>query len=238
MGSGRFTTEFLSERLNELHVTQSLRVEGLITRSIVVKEEMASSQRNVLPSCPRRERPNIVPSRSVCRQLFGPNDHEQLRADLLRDKRKLLEEATRTWNFDFENGIPLVGRYVWERMFSDLTREIEASRFSSPVSEIETSNERSETAAVAERADVTPSTTTSLGTTDRTISDDIDSDKLESGKCYSGKSARQLRKRKTTGKITDFLRPRKQRKAVKRSRLSRKKSTSNQTSMDVFVRKH
>ena len=163
---------------------------------------MASAQGNVLPSCPRRERPNIVPSRSVCRQLFGPNDHEQVRADLLRDKRKLLEEATRTWNFDFENGIPLVGRYVWERMFSELTREIEASRFSSPVSETEASNERSDPAAVAERTDVTPSTTTSLGTTDRTISDDIDSDKLESGKCYSGKSARQLRKRKATGKIT------------------------------------
>lgn len=94
------------------------------------------------------------------------------------------------WNFDFENGILLVGRYVWERMFLELMREIEVLRFLFFVSEIEVLNECLDFVVVVECIDVIFSMIISLGMMDCMILDDIDSDKFESGKCYLGKFVR------------------------------------------------
>lgn len=151
-------------------------------------------------SCPRRERPNIIPSRSVCRQLFGPVNHEDIRADLLREKKKLCDENTRTWNFDFENGIPLAGRYVWERICSNLTRERPISSVSDTVCETGT-GERLASLNVPS-VESTTTATTSSGMTDDTISNDAQSESLESGKRDPEKSLSHLRKRKSSGKIT------------------------------------
>ncbi|XP_044139480.1 cyclin-dependent kinase inhibitor 1 [Bufo gargarizans] len=52
----------------------------------------------------------------VCRQLFGEVDHEQLKRDFETVISNGLEEARRTWNFDFVAETPLEGDYVWERV--------------------------------------------------------------------------------------------------------------------------
>ncbi|XP_075052448.1 cyclin-dependent kinase inhibitor 1B-like isoform X2 [Mixophyes fleayi] len=54
--------------------------------------------------------------RGVCRNLFGPVDHERLKMDYKATINNSLEEAKRKWNFDFANEIPLEGQYKWEKV--------------------------------------------------------------------------------------------------------------------------
>ncbi|XP_009999698.1 PREDICTED: cyclin-dependent kinase inhibitor 1 [Chaetura pelagica] len=56
-------------------------------------------------------------SSKVCRNLFGPVDHQQLQDDLEDLLRQELEEAQQRWNFDFQKETPLEGPFVWERVF-------------------------------------------------------------------------------------------------------------------------
>ncbi|XP_032223614.2 uncharacterized protein LOC5522358 [Nematostella vectensis] len=58
----------------------------------------------------RMERPART---SVRRCLFGPVDHEQTKADLQREIKKVVESESRRWNFDFASETPQVGRYAW-----------------------------------------------------------------------------------------------------------------------------
>uniref|UniRef100_A0A8D0E6X6 Cyclin dependent kinase inhibitor 1A n=1 Tax=Salvator merianae TaxID=96440 RepID=A0A8D0E6X6_SALMN len=68
---------------------------------------MPLSKNNVLrPPC----------SRKLCRNLFGPVDHEQLQKDFQSLMRTQLEEAQQKWNFDFEKETPLEGDYKWEKV--------------------------------------------------------------------------------------------------------------------------
>ncbi|NWX91449.1 CDN1A inhibitor, partial [Nothoprocta ornata] len=53
-------------------------------------------------------------SSKVCRNLFGPIDHQQLQSDFQDLLRQQLEEAQHRWNFDFETDTPLEGRFKWE----------------------------------------------------------------------------------------------------------------------------
>ncbi|XP_074833931.1 cyclin-dependent kinase inhibitor 1 isoform X2 [Carettochelys insculpta] len=55
-------------------------------------------------------------SKKLCRNLFGPVDHEQLQNDFQDLMRRHLEEAQRRWNFDFETETPLEGEFKWERV--------------------------------------------------------------------------------------------------------------------------
>ncbi|XP_006125354.1 cyclin-dependent kinase inhibitor 1 isoform X2 [Pelodiscus sinensis] len=57
-------------------------------------------------------------SRKLCRNLFGPVDHEQLQNDFQDLMRRHLEEAQHRWNFDFEMETPLEGEFKWERVLS------------------------------------------------------------------------------------------------------------------------
>uniref|UniRef100_A0A3B4UQR0 Cyclin-dependent kinase inhibitor 1B-like n=1 Tax=Seriola dumerili TaxID=41447 RepID=A0A3B4UQR0_SERDU len=56
---------------------------------------------------------------SVCRSLFGPVDHEQLRRDLTLKLREMTEQDSRRWNFNFQADVPLLGRFEWEEMPAD-----------------------------------------------------------------------------------------------------------------------
>ncbi|XP_008920571.1 cyclin-dependent kinase inhibitor 1 [Manacus vitellinus] len=56
-------------------------------------------------------------SSKVCRNLFGPVDHDQLQNDFEDKLRQQLEEAQQRWNFDFETETPLEGPFKWERIF-------------------------------------------------------------------------------------------------------------------------
>lgn len=55
-------------------------------------------------------------SSKVCRNLFGPVDHDQLQNDFEDLLRQHLEEARHRWNFNFETETPLEGHFKWERV--------------------------------------------------------------------------------------------------------------------------
>ncbi|XP_050767276.1 cyclin-dependent kinase inhibitor 1 isoform X1 [Gymnogyps californianus] len=55
-------------------------------------------------------------SSKVCRNLFGPVDHQQLQNDFEDLLRQQLEEAQQRWNFNFETETPLEGHFKWERV--------------------------------------------------------------------------------------------------------------------------
>uniref|UniRef100_UPI00358E5BC8 cyclin-dependent kinase inhibitor 1-like n=1 Tax=Myxine glutinosa TaxID=7769 RepID=UPI00358E5BC8 len=55
-----------------------------------------------------------VVTRPVCRNLFGPVDHEATRADLRAQLREMVERSRCRWNFDFRRDASLEGRYLWE----------------------------------------------------------------------------------------------------------------------------
>ncbi|XP_074522796.1 cyclin dependent kinase inhibitor 1Ca [Halichoeres trimaculatus] len=56
---------------------------------------------------------------SVCRNLFGSVDHEQLRRDLTQRLREITEQDSRRWNFNFQTDTPMCGRFQWEEIPSD-----------------------------------------------------------------------------------------------------------------------
>lgn len=57
---------------------------------------------------------------SVCRNLFGPVDHDELSRDMKAKLREISEQSQQRWNFDFDAHTPLDGDYQWE--------EVEAER--------------------------------------------------------------------------------------------------------------
>ena len=126
-----------------------------------------------------------------------------MRADLLRERKKLCDENTRTWNFDFENEIPLPGRYDWQRFCASSSREKPILSLPDRVSEMGTTerlacfNDSAETR--------TTRSTTSSGTMDYAISNDANSDSLESSICDPEKRLKRLRERKPSDKITGML---------------------------------
>ncbi|XP_030283024.1 cyclin-dependent kinase inhibitor 1B [Sparus aurata] len=53
---------------------------------------------------------------SVCRNLFGPVDHEELSRDMNTKLREISERDQQRWNFNFETNTPLDGDYEWEEV--------------------------------------------------------------------------------------------------------------------------
>ncbi|XP_041732306.1 cyclin-dependent kinase inhibitor 1Ca [Coregonus clupeaformis] len=58
---------------------------------------------------------------SVCRNLFGPIDHDELSRELKAKLREISERDQRRWNFHFETDTPIPGSYEWEGMSADST---------------------------------------------------------------------------------------------------------------------
>lgn len=56
---------------------------------------------------------------SVCRNLFGPVDHDELSRDMKAKLREISERDQQRWNFNFEANTPLVGDYEWEEVSVD-----------------------------------------------------------------------------------------------------------------------
>lgn len=50
----------------------------------------------------------------VCRNLFGPVDHDELNREMKSKLREISERDQRRWNFNFERDEPLLGEYEWE----------------------------------------------------------------------------------------------------------------------------
>ncbi|XP_029624380.1 cyclin-dependent kinase inhibitor 1C-like isoform X2 [Salmo trutta] len=51
---------------------------------------------------------------SVCRNLFGPIDHDELNRELKATLKEISEQDQRRWNFHFETDTPIPGSYEWE----------------------------------------------------------------------------------------------------------------------------
>ncbi|XP_060891832.1 cyclin dependent kinase inhibitor 1Bb [Labrus mixtus] len=72
---------------------------------------------NGSPTLERTEpRVSDPPQASLCRSLFGPVDHQELKRDLKRHLREMEEGDSARWGFDFANHTPLsnTGRFEWE----------------------------------------------------------------------------------------------------------------------------
>ena len=72
---------------------------------------MSSPQNDGSGTANSRRRPSVVK-----RNLFGTLDHQQIQDDLKRELKRITDEKSRKWNFDFENFKPLPGRFKWERV--------------------------------------------------------------------------------------------------------------------------
>ncbi|XP_058858029.1 cyclin-dependent kinase inhibitor 1C-like [Acipenser ruthenus] len=58
----------------------------------------------------------------VCRNLFGPIDHDELNREMKSKLREISERDQRRWNFNFETSTPLEGgHYEWEESEVDAT---------------------------------------------------------------------------------------------------------------------
>ncbi|TRY93572.1 hypothetical protein DNTS_016419 [Danionella cerebrum] len=55
----------------------------------------------------------------VCRNLFGPVDHEELHCEMKRQLQEISERDQSRWNFNFETNSPLPGDYEWEAISED-----------------------------------------------------------------------------------------------------------------------
>nr|XP_057931203.1 cyclin-dependent kinase inhibitor 1B isoform X2 [Doryrhamphus excisus] len=53
---------------------------------------------------------------SVCRNLFGPVDHDELSREMSVKLREISERDRQRWNFNFETNTPLDGDYKWEEV--------------------------------------------------------------------------------------------------------------------------
>ncbi|XP_041650812.1 cyclin-dependent kinase inhibitor 1C-like [Cheilinus undulatus] len=58
---------------------------------------------------------------SVCRNLFGPVDHDELSREMKAKLREISERDQQRWNFNFETNTPLDGDYAWEEVSVDKT---------------------------------------------------------------------------------------------------------------------
>ncbi|XP_029909787.1 cyclin-dependent kinase inhibitor 1C-like [Myripristis murdjan] len=57
----------------------------------------------------------------VCRNLFGPVDHDELNREMKAKLREISERDQQRWNFNFEANTPLDGDYEWEESPVDKT---------------------------------------------------------------------------------------------------------------------
>jgi len=58
---------------------------------------------------------------TVCRNLFGPVDHEELKTEMKSKLREISERDQQRWNFNFEANAPLEGDYEWEEVSVEKT---------------------------------------------------------------------------------------------------------------------
>ncbi|XP_040183527.1 cyclin-dependent kinase inhibitor 1B-like [Rana temporaria] len=73
-------------------------------------------QEDGMPVLPRLALSSV--GRGVCRSLFGPIDHDELRSELKRQLKEIQASDCQRWNFDFEAGAPLKGTLCWEPLES------------------------------------------------------------------------------------------------------------------------
>ncbi|XP_059831482.1 cyclin-dependent kinase inhibitor 1B [Hemitrygon akajei] len=166
-------------------------------------------------------------STAVCRSLFGPIDHEELRRETKNKLREISEQAQQKWNFNFATDTPLEGgEYQWEEGsdvpgFYRETIQKGKVRLQCPVVESCNSESESSGSAVLDSPEIVDRL---LGLESRETNQENRSDNLHSGI----KPSRQAcaRKRGSTGHITDFF--------AKRKRTIGAKASSENGSVSVL----
>ena len=81
----------------------------------------------------------LQPSRKLCRSLFGPIDHEQVKEDLQKELEKDLKAKCELWCFDFFSGRPSPDkntRFNWEAIRGLPSRPISPKTSSLPKDEL------------------------------------------------------------------------------------------------------
>lgn len=165
---------------------------------------------------------------SVCRNLFGPVDHDELNQEMKAKLREISERDQQRWNFNFETNTPLDGDYKWEEVpvdktpvfYQDSVQNDRTRVPATPVKEIPSSTSvLSETPHmdVLERLAL-PESSSSASPVE--INQENRTDKLNSGKQTHRQAPCVKRKRTVTTDnnthITDFF--------VKRKRAAERKS--------------
>lgn len=61
----------------------------------------------------------VIPSKSVCRCLFGPVDHTEVKKTLIQEQKRLDDENSDRWNFDFKLETPISGKFAWVQLTTE-----------------------------------------------------------------------------------------------------------------------
>ncbi|XP_051885202.1 cyclin-dependent kinase inhibitor 1C-like [Pristis pectinata] len=149
-------------------------------------------------------------STAVCRNLFGPIDHEELRRETTNKLREISEQAQQKWNFNFATDTPLEGgEYQWEEgsdvpVFYRESIQRGKVRLQCPAPESCNSDTESSGSADLDSPEIVHRLS---GLESRETNQENRSDNLHSG-IKPGRLA-CARKRSSTGRITDFFAKRK-----------------------------
>lgn len=146
---------------------------------------------------------------SVCRNLFGPVDHDELNRDMKAKMREISEHSQQRWNFDFDTHTPLDGDYQWEEV--EVERTPAFYRESAPADKSRSSplrqpssadsvvlDESPERVDVLERLALPDSSPGSSPGSPVEVNQENRADKLNSGKATRTRSSCVRRKRTET----------------------------------------
>ncbi|XP_067849799.1 cyclin-dependent kinase inhibitor 1B [Heptranchias perlo] len=151
---------------------------------------------------------------AVCRSLFGPIDHDELRRETKSKLREIGERDRRKWNFNFDTDTPLEGgEYEWEEgddapAFYRESVQRGKVRLQCPAHEPCNSDTDSSGGSVGLDSRDSPEIVNRLlGLESKEINQENRSDNLHSG-IKAGRPP-CIRKRGSTARITDFFAKRK-----------------------------
>lgn len=166
---------------------------------------------------------------SVCRNLFGPVDHDELHREMKTKLREISERDQERWNFNFEANSPLDGVYEWEQVsgaeapafYQD---SVQSGRTRVPATPVKRSPAEEPVLPETPQRDVmerlsapeAPSSPCATCTTD--LNQENRKDKMNSGRPHRAAAGVKRRRTDTTDtstRITDFF--------VKRKRLADRK---------------
>ncbi|XP_056399473.1 cyclin-dependent kinase inhibitor 1B-like isoform X4 [Hyla sarda] len=163
--------------------------------------------------------------RGVCRSLFGPIDHDELRSELKRQLKEIQASDCQRWNFDFESGTPLKGTFCWEPLESKEMPGLYRESRLCPASATPVSRQTSPRLPVppADTREESPAETVQQNKECAKENADKAVKKCQGVKGPSKTSAHStpslLRKRETSTSITDYFPKRKRTQAPKTDNL-------------------
>ncbi|XP_056399472.1 cyclin-dependent kinase inhibitor 1B-like isoform X3 [Hyla sarda] len=186
---------------------------------------MNSSQEDSVPALLLPRMGMGAGGRGVCRSLFGPIDHDELRSELKRQLKEIQASDCQRWNFDFESGTPLKGTFCWEPLESKEMPGLYRESRLCPASATPVSRQTSPRLPVppADTREESPAETVQQNKECAKENADKAVKKCQGVKGPSKTSAHStpslLRKRETSTSITDYFPKRKRTQAPKTDNL-------------------